>query len=225
MAVKCRADSPAVAALFLLFLVMSLDRCQVYAKTVSTFRVSVQDRFEQNPFRLHHRKKLNFMPEITENCGLDDKKTGSELRMEDPLKLENQLCFPLYAAARKIVSLYTPFFKPLGITYTQYIAFLVLWEKHTISVKDLCRILYLDSGTLTPMLKKMEEAGYVSRKRCATDERVVMVSLTPKGEDLKKQVRDIPVRVGTCISLEEKEAATMYTLLYKLLGKMDSTGK
>ena len=135
----------------------------------------------------------------------------------NPLKLENQLCFPLYAAARKVVSLYTPSFKPLGITYTQYIVFLVLWEEGTSSVRSLCRKLYLDSGTLTPLLKKMEEAGYVVRCRSKEDERIMNVTLTPKGEALRESVSAIPSQVGSCISLSPDEAFTLYRLLYKIL--------
>ena len=94
------------------------------------------------------------------------------------LLLENQLCFPLYAAARKVTGLYTPYFKPLGITYTQYIVLLVLWEKESATVGDLCKKLYLDNGTVTPLLKKLEERGYVRRTRSTEDERVVMMTLT-----------------------------------------------
>ena len=88
-------------------------------------------------------------------------------------KLEYQLCFPLYAAARKVVNAYTPFFKPLGITYTQYIVLLVLWEQKAVTVGELCRRLYLDNGTLTPLLKKLEEKGFLTRTRKTEDERVV----------------------------------------------------
>ena len=161
------------------------------------------------------------MPEETQFCGPIDQSAGAPDPVSESLKLENQLCFPLYAAARKVVGLYTPFFKPLGITYTQYIAFLVLWEKHTISIKELCQTLYLDSGTLTPMLKKMEEAGYITRRRSSEDERVVLVSLTERGEKLKESAAQIPASVGSCIPLEPEEAFTLYSLLYKLLGKKD----
>ena len=161
------------------------------------------------------------MPEETQFCGPIVQSAGAYDPVSESLKLENQLFFPLYAAARKVVSLYTPYFKPLGITYTQYIAFLVLWEKHTISIRELCRILYLDSGTLTPMLKKMEEAGYIIRRRCSEDERVVLVSLTEQGEKLRERAAEIPARVGTCVPLEPEETFTLYKLLYKLLGKKE----
>ncbi|MBR2258015.1 MAG: MarR family transcriptional regulator [Blautia sp.] len=138
----------------------------------------------------------------------------------DPLSLDSQLCFPLYAAARKVVALYTPYFKPLGLTYTQYIALMALWQEHTISVKDLGQKLCLDSGTLTPLLKKMEAAGYVTRKRSQEDERLVMITITGQGMSLKERVADIPAKIGSCIPLETDEAIQLYTLLYKLLANI-----
>ena len=101
--------------------------------------------------------------------------------MNQMLKLENQLCFPLYACAKEVIRRYTPLLEPLGLTYTQYIAMMVMWEHKSISVKDMGKLLYLDSGTLTPMLKKMEKAGWIRRKRSENDERVVMVTITDKG--------------------------------------------
>ena len=140
----------------------------------------------------------------------------------EQLKLDNQLCFPLYACARKVVGLYTPFFKPLGITYTQYLVFMVLWEKDGISVSELCDRLLLDSGTVTPLLKKMEGAGYVTRTRSSEDERVVLVRLTKKGRDLRREVEKIPGKIGACVDLEPEEAATLYRLLYKVIGGIES---
>ncbi|MBR1758644.1 MAG: MarR family transcriptional regulator [Lachnospiraceae bacterium] len=140
-----------------------------------------------------------------------------ELCNYDQLKLENQLCFPLYACARKIVNLYTPHLKPLGLTYTQYIVFMVLWEAKSISVKDLCKKLYLDSGTLTPLLKKMEEAGYILRARCHEDERVVTVTITEEGMALREKAAEIPAKIGMCVPLAPEEAMTMYKLLYQVL--------
>ena len=116
------------------------------------------------------------------------------------LKLENQLCFPLYAASREIINRYTPFLKELNITYTQYLVFLVLWEKEKISVKELGNILLLDSGTLTPLLKKLEKDGYIIRSRDVNDERIVNISLTKKGYDLRNKAKDIPLKVGSCIN-------------------------
>ena len=135
----------------------------------------------------------------------------------DQLKLDNQLCFPLYACARQITGAYTPFLKKLGITYTQYIVFMVLWEQDGIPVGALGKRLHLDNGTLTPLLKKMETAGYVTRTRSGEDERVVIVSLTDKGWDLRDQAAEIPAQVGSCIRLEPEEAQALYSLLYKIL--------
>lgn len=143
----------------------------------------------------------------------------TEKEYNEALKLENQLCFPLYAAARQVVSLYTPHLKEMGLTYTQYIVFLVLWEKDGIPVGELGRRLYLDNGTLTPLLKKLESAGYLTRSRDKVDERVVIVTLTDQGRALKEQAKEIPFKVGRCIGLDEKEAGAMYTLLYLLLNK------
>lgn len=133
------------------------------------------------------------------------------------LMLENQLCFPLYAAARRVVNRYTPYLKPLGLTYTQYIVFLVLWEAGEITVGELCRKLYLDNGTLTPMLKKLEEAGTVIRTRSKDDERVVTVRLTEKGWALREKAAEIPAKVGGCVRLSAEEAGQLYHILYKLL--------
>ena len=133
------------------------------------------------------------------------------------LMLDSQLCFPLYACARKVIGAYTPLLKPLGLTYTQYLVMLELWEKEKEKVGDLCRRLYLDCGTITPMLKKMEESGWLTRCRCKEDERVVYVALTEKGWALRDQVKDIPERVGECISIPQEEAFELYRLLRKLL--------
>ncbi len=138
----------------------------------------------------------------------------------EQLKLENQLCFPLYACSRKIVASYTPFLKPLGLTYTQYIVFMVLWEKEVCTVGELGRSLYLDAGTLTPLLKNLEKAGYVTRARSKEDERVTRISLTKKGRDLKEDCKDIPMKVSSIgAGLSQKEAGALYETLYKMLGK------
>ena len=135
----------------------------------------------------------------------------------EAMKLANQLCFPLYAAARNVTSLYTPWLKPLGLTYTQYIVFLVLWEKDGISVSEIGERLMLDNGTLSPLLKKMEQAGYVERRRCRKDDRVVEIRLTEAGKALQESAKDIPVQVAGCIDLTPEKAQTLYTLLYELL--------
>ena len=137
----------------------------------------------------------------------------------DSLKLENQLCFPLYACAKEIVRRYNPLLEEFGLTYTQYIVFLALWEKDDVSVSDLCARLYLDSGTLTPLLKKMEQEGYINRTRSASDERVVRITLTEKGREMEERAADIPMQVGSCIPLNPEEAATLYALLSKILAK------
>lgn len=137
------------------------------------------------------------------------------------LKLEGQLCFPLYAAARKAVNTYTPLLKPLGLTYTQYIVMLALWESGKTTVGDLCRTLYLDCGTLTPLLKKMEECGWITRCRCKVDERVVDVAVTDKGWQLREQVKDLPEKVGNCLALPREDLYTLYKLLHKLLDSME----
>ena len=114
-----------------------------------------------------------------------------EYDYNEVMKLDSQLCFPLYAAARNVTSLYTPFLKDLGLTYTQYITFLVLWEKDGISVSEIGSRLMLDNGTLSPMLKKLEQAGYIERNRSRDDDRVVIITLTPKGRALQE-------RAGLC---------------------------
>ena len=141
----------------------------------------------------------------------------------EAMKLDNQLCFPLYAAARKVTNLYTPHLKPLGLTYTQYIVFLVLWEHDGIPVGEICDRLMLDNGTLSPLLKKMEQAGYVVRERSKADDRVVIISLTEEGKQLQKRAEGIPAAVGSCIDLPEDKAGELYMLLYELLGNKGST--
>ena len=135
----------------------------------------------------------------------------------EALKLKNQLCFPLYAAARRVTGVYTPYLKPLGLTYTQYIVFMVLWEQDGLQVSEIGEKLLLDSGTLTPLLKKMEAQGYLSRTRSKLDERSVIVTLTEKGKALKTQVGEIPLKAAQCVRLSPEEGKVLYDLLYKLL--------
>lgn len=136
----------------------------------------------------------------------------------DALKLENQLCFPLYACSREVIKQYKPFLDEIGLTYTQYIVMMVLWEKNSVTVKTLGDALYLDSGTLTPLLKKMENMGLVTRARSKEDERVLIVTITEKGEALKEQAVLIPPKMAQCVRLDADEAMALYKLLYKLLG-------
>jgi DNA-binding MarR family transcriptional regulator len=140
-----------------------------------------------------------------------------EYDYREAMKLANQLCFPLYAAARNVTSLYTPYLKPLGLTYTQYLVFLVLWEKDEISVTEIGEKLMLDNGTLSPLLKKMEQAGYIKRKRSREDERVVEITLTEEGKALQEKAKDVPAQVSDCIDLPPEKAQTLYALLYELL--------
>ncbi|MBQ6574857.1 MAG: MarR family transcriptional regulator [Lachnospiraceae bacterium] len=134
------------------------------------------------------------------------------------LLLKNQLCFPLYACSRKIVGSYTPYLKPLGLTYTQYVVLMVLWEKESVSVGQLGETLCLDAGTLTPLLKRLEKAGYVTRQRSKEDERVTMISITPEGDALKERCKDIPAKMAKNGSaLTEEDAKELYRLLYLFL--------
>lgn len=137
------------------------------------------------------------------------------------LRLDSQLCFPLYACARKVTGAYGPMLKPLGLTYTQYLVMLALWENEKEKVGELCHRLYLDCGTITPMLKKMEESGWLTRCRCKVDERCVYVALTEKGRALREQVKDIPAKVGECITLPQEDAYELYRLLHKLLDTIE----
>ncbi len=143
----------------------------------------------------------------------------NEAYINEMMKLENQLCFPLYAAARRVTGLYTPLLKELGITYTQYITFLVLWEKDGITVGEICERLMLDNGTVSPLLKKMESAGYITRTRSADDDRIVVITLTEQGREMQDRAKDIPEKVGACIDLSSEKAMKLYELLYELLGK------
>lgn len=141
----------------------------------------------------------------------------------EQLLLQNQLCFPLYACARKIVAQYTPYLKPLGLTYTQYIVFMVLWEKESVTAGQLGNILHLDAGTLTPLLKHLEKDGYVTRQRSKKDERITNITITKKGNELKEKCKNIPLELAAnneaCGSiLTQAEAKKLYQLLYKLLG-------
>lgn len=138
----------------------------------------------------------------------------------DVLKLENQLCFPLYACAKEIVRRYKPYLDELDLTYTQYITMMVMWEEKEINVKELGKKLYLDSGTLTPLLKKLEAKNYVKRERSKSDERNLIVSITKKGETLKSQAVEIPEKISNCIKLSEDKAFTLYNTLYEILNSI-----
>lgn len=135
----------------------------------------------------------------------------------ESLKLKNQLCFPLYAVSNMIIRKYKPLLDELDLTYTQYITMMVLWEHKTANVKTLGECLYLNSGTLTPLLKKLETKGYISRTRDGNDERNLIISITDKGEALKDKAVNIPVEIAKEIELTPQEAENLYKVLYKLL--------
>ena len=136
----------------------------------------------------------------------------------EQLLIKNQLCFPLYACSRKIVARYTPYLKPLGLTYTQYIVLMVLWEKECVNVGQLGEILYLDAGTLTPLLKRLEKAGYITRERSKEDERITLITITAEGNALKEKCKDIPLKLmSKTTSLTENDAKELYRLLYLFL--------
>ena len=139
----------------------------------------------------------------------------------EQLKLENQLCFPLYACAKEIVRKYKPFLDPLDLTYTQYITMMVLWARKQVTVKQLVECLWLDSGTLTPLLKKLEHKGYIIRRRSDTDERNVVITITEQGEALRAQAADIPARMGQYVKISAEDAMTLHRILYDILRGME----
>ena len=135
----------------------------------------------------------------------------------DPLLLKNQICFPLYACAREVMKKYKPFLDEIDLTYTQYVTMMVLWERREVTSKEIGAALHLDSGTLTPVLKKLADKGLLTRRRSSADERNLMVAVTEAGNALKQRAACIPGKVGGCIRLDPEEAMTLYRLLYKLL--------
>ncbi len=143
----------------------------------------------------------------------------------DPLKLENQLCFPLYACAKEIVKAYKPYLDELGLTYTQYITMMVMWEHRELRVKEVGEHLYLDSGTLTPLLKRLEEKGYISRRRSKEDERDLIVSITDEGMRLRERALSVPERLASCVDLKPEKARELYEILYEVLGKLSADQK
>ena len=143
----------------------------------------------------------------------------------EAMKLDNQLCFPVYAASRVITSLYTPYLKPLGLTYTQYILFLVLWEQDGLTVGEICKRLMLDSGTLSPILKKLRDQGYIQKQQSTSDERSFIITLTDKGRELQIQAKNIPLQVGSCVRLEAEKALLLRDLLKELLENQTADAK
>ena len=144
-----------------------------------------------------------------------------EKQSYDALKLDNQLCFPLYACAREVVKRYKPFLDEIDLTYTQYITMMVMWEAGQTTSREIGERLRLDSGTLTPVLKKLAEKGLVTRSRSSEDERNLVVTLTGQGEALKDRAVRIPVQMGACIPLSREDAEALYGILYRMLGAMN----
>ncbi|EMF0165700.1 MarR family transcriptional regulator [Enterococcus hirae] len=136
--------------------------------------------------------------------------------MED-LYLENQLCFPLYAASKEIIRSYNPLLKPLDLTYTQYLVMLVLWENQQVTMKELGSLLCLDSGTLTPVIKKMADKGLLQRRRADKDERITILSLTSNRKALEEKAKDIPAKILASLPLEPDELVLLQKLSKKML--------
>lgn len=135
----------------------------------------------------------------------------------ESLKLKNQLCFPVYLCAKEITQRYAPFLEELDLTYTQYIVMMYFWEKRESNVKEIGDTLLLDSSTLTPLLKKLEDKGYISRTRSDEDERNLVVKITEKGLNLREKAEKVPEKMGKCINLSPEEAKTLYNLTYKVI--------
>ena len=139
----------------------------------------------------------------------------------DSLKLENQLCFPLYACSKEITRRYKPFLSKLDLTYTQYITMMVLWETRELSVKELGDKLFLDSGTLTPLLKKLESKGYLTRNRSVKDERNLIIKITDQGMALREEALSVPQEIRLCVSLTDDEAAALFKLLHSFMNTIE----
>ena len=136
---------------------------------------------------------------------------------DEALKLDNQICFPLYAVSKELTKHYTPLLNELDLTYTQYITMMVLWEKESLTLKELGDKLYLDSGTLTPLIKKLENKGYLTKKRSKKDNRDLIITITQDENDLKEKAKSIPFKIASCIKLDQEEAINLYATLNKLL--------
>ncbi len=140
-------------------------------------------------------------------------------KIHECLKIENQLCFPLYAASKELIKSYKTFLAPLDLTYTQYITMMLIWEHKELTSKEIGNRLLLDSGTLTPVLKKLEAKKYITRNRQSEDERNLLVKITEEGENLQELAKVIPVEMVKSSALTDEEIATLYRLLYKLFTK------
>ena len=140
----------------------------------------------------------------------------------EELKLKNQVCFPLYACSKELVRQYGTYLKKLNLTYTQYIVMMVMWEDETVSSRELANYLHLDYGTLTPVLKRLDQAGYVTRERAVEDERLLTLRLTDKGRALKEKAAAIPPAIAACVGLTAEEFKSLYALTYKALQHMEN---
>ena len=135
----------------------------------------------------------------------------------DTLKLKNQLCYPIYLCSKEIIRKYTPLLDEINLTYTQYIVMMYFWENKKCNVKELGKALLLDPSTLTPLLKKLENKGFITRKKSTIDERNLNIEITKKGMNLRDKALGIPNKIGICLNLTDNEAETLYKLSYKIL--------
>lgn len=142
--------------------------------------------------------------------------------MKDELKLENQLCFAVYAFSREITKIYRPYLEPLGLTYTQYLVMIVLWEEDGISLKKLGGKLKLDSGTLTPLLKKLEKEGNIIRTRDKKDERNLIIYLSDKGRDLMGEAEKIPNNIACSLPIDEEEIRQLRDQISFVMSQLDN---
>ncbi len=152
---------------------------------------------------------------VNENISVNENKAG--IGDYDLLKLDNQLCFSLYVCSKEIIRKYKPLLDPYGLTYTGYIILLALWEADNINVKDLGKKLYLDSGTLTPMLKKLESQGYITRTRSSSDERNVYIQLSEKGKNLKIEALEIPKSMICNLEMDPRHAGELLQGLHYMM--------
>ncbi|MBP5512335.1 MarR family transcriptional regulator [Candidatus Saccharibacteria bacterium] len=139
----------------------------------------------------------------------------------ESIKLKNQLCLPVYLCAKEITRKYGPILEEIDLTYTQYIVMMYFWEKGESNVKEISKTLLLDPSTLTPLLKKLEEKGFLTRERSNTDERNLVVKLTDKGLNLREKAVEVPAKIGKCLNLTDEEAKTLYNLSYKVLRNIE----
>jgi DNA-binding MarR family transcriptional regulator len=153
----------------------------------------------------------------------DTPKTSNSTTAYELLKLDNQLCFSLYVCSKEIIKKYKPLLDPYGLTYTGYIIMLALWEQDNITVKELGKRLFLDSGTLTPMLKKLEAQNYIRRIRSSSDERNVFIQLNQKGMELKKEAIQIPESLICTLDLDPQYAGGLLTGLHQMMRKLETT--